>query len=221
VPAESVVMPKTTTRKQARRRARIDKRTNRDLQRAVARLLAEAITLPPRFAAITPPQNVADALLDDCTPDAVPSAQPAQAQPMLAEFERLDHALTARGWKFCGHCSDPDALTWHHLPSRHETISDLSYATTTITVINHTAATMSGSDVELIPAGCAWIDGYWSTTVATLLANLAQVEQHRAGDDPRTLPFYPCGPHTHASQSTNQPRALGRRDHEICARAIT
>jgi hypothetical protein len=161
-------------------------------------VLAEAITLPPRFAAITPPQNVADALPDGDTPDAVPSAQPAHAQPMLAEFERLDHTLTTRGWQFCGRCSDPDALTWHYLPSRHETTSDPSYATTTITVINDTAATVSGCDVELIPAGSAWIDGYWSTTMATLLANLDQVEQHRAGDDPNTLPFYACGPHAHA-----------------------
>lgn len=204
-------MPKTTTRKQGRRRARIDKRTKRDLERAVARVLAEASTLLPRFAAITPPQNVADALLDGCTLDAVPSAQPAHTQPMLAEFERLDHTLTAPGWQFCGRCSDPDALTWHHQPdrpSRHETTSDLSYATT-ITVINHTAATVSGSDVELIPAGCAWIDGYWSTTVATLLANLDHVEQHRAGDDPNTLPFLPLRATRPRMQSTNQPRAPG------------
>jgi hypothetical protein len=116
----------------------------------------------------------------------------------IGSSRRVAHAGLRIRLQFCGHCSDPDALTWHHLPSPHETTSDLSYATTTITVINHTAATMSGSDVELIPAGCAWIDGYWSTTVATLLANLDQVEQHRAGDDPHTLPFYPCGPHTHA-----------------------
>jgi hypothetical protein len=197
-PAESVVMSKTTTRKQARRRARIDKRTDPDLQRVIARVLAEAIPLLPRLALTTPPHDVADALLDGRTHDAVPSAQPAHAQPTLAEFERLDHTLTTRGWQFCGRCSGPDALTWHYLPSRHETTSDLSHATTTITVINHTAATVSGSDVELIPAGCAWIDGYWSTSVATLLTNLDQVEQHRAGDDPNTLPFYACRPHAHA-----------------------
>jgi hypothetical protein len=191
-------MSKTTTRKQARRRARIDKRTDRDLERAVARVLAEAITLLPRFAATTPPQDVADALLDGCTLDAVPSAQPANTQPMLAEFEDLDHTLAARGWQACGRCSGPDALTWHYLPSRHQTTSDLSYTTTTVTVINYTAATVSGSDVELIPAGSAWIDGYWSTTVATLLANLDQVEQHRAGDDTNTLHFYACEPHAHA-----------------------
>ena len=39
---------------------------------------------------------------------------------------------------------------------------------------------------------------FWSTPVATLLANLDQIEQHRAGDDPTTLPFYPCGQHAHA-----------------------
>lgn len=161
-------------------------------------MLAEATPLLPRLAPTTPPQNVADALLDDRTLDAVPSTQPAHTQPMLIEFERLDDTLTTRGWQFCGRCSDPDALTWHYLPSRHETTSDLSYATTTITVINHTAATVSSSDVELIPAGCDWIDGYWSTTVSTLLANLNQIEQHRAGDDPNTLPFYACGPHAHA-----------------------
>jgi hypothetical protein len=161
-------------------------------------MLAEAITLLPRFAATTPPQDVADTLLDGCTLDAVPAAQTAYAQPMLAEFEHLDHTLAARGWQACGRCSDPDALTWHYLPSRHETTSDLSYPTTTITVINHTAATVSDSDVELIPAGFAWIDGCWSTTVATLLANLDQVEQHRAGDDSNTLPFYACGPHAYA-----------------------
>jgi hypothetical protein len=191
-------MSKTTTRKQARRRARIDKRTDRDLQRAFERAVREAITLLPRLAPNTPPQDLTDALLDDRTLDAVPSAQRARAQPMLAEFEHLDHTLTTRGWQACGRCSGPDALTWHYLPSRHETTSDLTYATTTITVINHTAATVPGSDVELIPAGCAWIDGYWSTTVATLLANLDQVEQHRASDDPNTLPFYACRPHAHA-----------------------
>lgn len=190
-------MSKTTTRKQARRRARVDKRTDRDLERAVARMLAEAIPLLPRLAATTP-QDVAGALLDAHALDAVPSAQPAYAQPMLAEFEHLDHTLTTRAWQFCGRCSDPDALTWHYLPSRHETTSDLSYATTTITVINHTAATVSESDVELIPAGSPWIDGYSSTTVATLLANLDQVEQHRAGDDPNALPFYACRPHVQA-----------------------
>jgi hypothetical protein len=191
-------MSKTTTRKQARRKARIDKRTDRDLGRAVARVLAEAIPLLPRFAATTPPQDIVDALLDGHTLDAVPSAQPAHAQPMLAEFEHLDHTLTTRGWQFCSRCSDPDALTWHYVPSQHETTSDLTYATTTITVINHTAATVPGSDVELIPAGYAWTDGYWSTTVATLLAHLDQVEQHRAGDDPNTLPFHACAPHAHA-----------------------
>jgi hypothetical protein len=189
-------MSKTTTRKQARRRARIDKRTDRDLQRVVARVLAEMIPLLPPLAPTTPPHDAADALLDGRTLDA--AAQPAHAQPMLADFERLDHTLAARGWQFCGRCSDPDALTWHYLPSRHQTTSDLSYTTTTVTVINYTAATVSGSDVELIPAGCDWIDGYWSTTVATLLTNLDQVEQHRAGDDPNTLPFYACRPHAHA-----------------------
>jgi hypothetical protein len=203
-----MVMSKTTKRKQARRRACPDKRTDRDLQWAVARVLAEAIPLLPRLAPTTPAHDVADTLLDDCTLDAAPSAQPAHAQPMLAEFERLDHTLTTRGWQFCGRCSDPDALTWHYLPSRHETTPDLSYPTT-ITVINHTAATVHGCDVELIPVGSARIDGDWSTTVATLLANLDQVEQHRTDDDPNTLPFYACGPHAHAQQSTNQPRALG------------
>jgi len=97
-------------------------------------------------------------------------------------------------------CSGPDAPTWHYLPSRHETTSELTNATTTTTttVVNHTAATVSGSDVELVPAGCAWIDGYWSTTVATLLANLDHVEQHRASDDPSTLPFYAIRQHAHA-----------------------
>jgi hypothetical protein len=117
---------------------------------------------------------------------------------MLAEFERLDHTLTTPDWQFCGPCSGPEALTWHYLPSQHETASQLAFATTTITIANHSAATVSGSDVELIPAGCAWIDGYWSTTVATLLVNLDKVEQHRAGDDPTTLPFYACAQHTHA-----------------------
>lgn len=191
-------MSKTTTRKQARRKARIDKPTDRDLQRAFEDILAEAITLLPRLAPTTSPHDVADALLDGHTLDAIPSAQRADAQEMVTEFERIDHTLTTRGWQFCGTCSDPDALTWHYLPSRHETTSQLAFATTTITVVNHTAATVSGSDVELVPAGCGWIDGYWSTTVATLLANLDQVEQHRAGDDPTTLPFHPCGQHTHA-----------------------
>jgi hypothetical protein len=193
-----MVMSKITTHKRARRRARIDKRTDRDLQRAFERILTEAITLLPQLAQTTPPQDITDGLLDARTPEAVPPAQRADAQAMIAEFKRIDHTLTTRGWRFCGPCSDPDAPSWHYLPSRHQTTSELSYATTTITVINHTAATLADSDVELIPAGCTWIDGYWSTTMATLLANLDQVEQHRAGDDPTTLPFYPCGQHAHA-----------------------
>lgn len=192
------MMSKTTTRKQARRRARIDKRTDRDLQRAFEDMLAEAITLLPRLAPTAPPHDIADALLDGRTLDAIPAAQRADAQAIVTEFERLDDTLTTRGWQFCGRCSDPDALTWHYLPSRHETTSQLAFATTTITVVNHTAATVCGSDVELVPAGCTWIDGYWSTTMATLLTSLDQVEQHRAGDDPTTLPFYPCGQHAHA-----------------------
>jgi hypothetical protein len=192
------MMSKTTTRKQARRKARIDKQTDWDLQRVFEDMLAEAITLLPRLAPTTPPHDVADALLDGHSLDVIPSAQRADAQAMVTEFERIDRTLTTRGWQFCGPCSGPDALTWHYLPSRHETTSQLAFATTTITVVNHTAATVSGSDVELVPAGCTWIDGYWSTTVAILLANLDQVEQHRAGDDPTTLPFYPCGQHAHA-----------------------
>ena len=149
------------------------------------------------MAPTAPPHDVADALLDGRTLDAIPSAQRADAQAMVTELERIDHTLTTRGWQVCGPCSGPDAQTWHYPPSRHETTSDL-YASTTITVINHTAATVCGCDAELIPAGCTWIDGYWSTTMATLLANLDQVEQHRAGNDPTTLPFYPCGQHAHA-----------------------
>jgi hypothetical protein len=37
-----------------------------------------------------------------------------------------------------------------------------------------------------------------ATTVATMLANVDQVEQHRAGDDPNTQPFVACRPHAHA-----------------------
>ena len=42
-------MSKTTTRKQARRRARTHKRTDRDLQRAFEHVVAEAITLLPQW----------------------------------------------------------------------------------------------------------------------------------------------------------------------------
>jgi hypothetical protein len=182
------MMSKTTTRKQARRRARIDKRTDRDPPRDFERRFTEAIARL-LSASTAPPQDVADALLDGRTLDAIPSAQRADTEAMLAEFEHLDHTLTTRGWQFCGTCSDPDELAWHYLPSRHEPTSELAFATTTIMVGNRTAATVSGCDVELVPAGCAWIDGCWSTSVATLLANLDRVERHRAGDDPGTLPF--------------------------------
>jgi hypothetical protein len=141
------------------------------------------------LVAAPPPQNVADALLDGDTLDAVPAAQRPDVRAMIAEYERLDHTLTDRGWQFCGFDSGPEALTWHYLPSEHDTISEVIAATTTITVVIRTAARLSGSDVELLPAGCAWIDGCRSTTVTTPLANLDQVEGHRAGDDPSILPF--------------------------------
>jgi hypothetical protein len=51
---------------------------------------------------------------------------PPHVQPMRAEFEHLDHTLAARGLQASGRCFGPDALTWHYLPPRHETTSDLS-----------------------------------------------------------------------------------------------
>jgi hypothetical protein len=185
-------MSQTTARKQARRRARIDKRTDRSL-RAFEHALAEAITRLPRSPRPEAAADVADALRDGRSLDTVPTAQRDATEATIAEFERLDDTLTARGWQFCGQDSGPDALTWHYLPSRHDPSSPAIEATTTITVVNHTAATVRASDVELVPAGCSWINGYWSTAVAILLANLDQVETHTAGDDPNSLPFHACG----------------------------
>jgi hypothetical protein len=188
-------MSKTTAHKQARRRARRGKRADRDLQRAVDHLLVTVIPLLPRLPATAPPRDLTDALLDGLTLDDLPTTQRETAAAMIAEFEHLDHLLAGRGWQFSGPDSDSDALTWHYLPSRHEPASQLVQASTTVTVVNRTAATIAGADVELVPAGCAWINGYWSTTVATLLANLDTIEAHRVGHDPNTLPFYACGHH--------------------------
>jgi hypothetical protein len=60
---------------QACRRARRDKRADRDLQRAVDHLLATAIPLLLRLPATAPPRDVADGLLDGVTLDDLPATQ--------------------------------------------------------------------------------------------------------------------------------------------------